>query len=67
MTARRASHARGPRGAASALYVSFYYVGASLGSYLPGYAWQLWGWPGVVASCAAALLVGLAADVTLCR
>ena len=60
-------NARGAKGAAGALYVSFYYVGASLGSLLPGYAWQAWGWPGVVAACSAALLLGLAADVLLCR
>jgi len=61
------ANARGAKGAAGALYVSFYYVGASLGSYLPGFAWQQWGWPGVAVSCAAALLLGLLADVALCR
>lgn len=55
------------KGAAGALYVTFYYIGASLGSVLPGHAWQSWGWPGVVASCMAALLVGLLADGVLCR
>jgi len=59
--------ARGGKGAAGALYVTFYYVGASLGSVLPGHAWQAWGWGGVAASCIAALLVGLAADGWLCR
>lgn len=59
--------ARGAKGAAGALYVTFYYVGASLGSLLPGYALQLWGWPGVAASCIAALLLGLVADTWLCR
>jgi MFS transporter, YNFM family, putative membrane transport protein len=61
------ANARGGKGAAGALYVSFYYVGASLGSYLPGYAWQVWGWPGVAAACCAALILGLAADLVLCR
>jgi YNFM family putative membrane transporter len=60
------ANARGAKGAAGALYVTFYYVGASLGSALPGYAWQAWGWPGVAASCVTALLVGLAADGFLC-
>jgi YNFM family putative membrane transporter len=59
--------AEGAKGAAGALYVTFYYVGASLGSALPGYAWQARGWPGVAASCLAALLVGLLADAVLCR
>jgi YNFM family putative membrane transporter len=60
------ANATGAKGAAGSLYVTFYYVGASLGSALPGYAWQAWGWPGVAASCVAALLVGLAADGVLC-
>jgi MFS transporter, YNFM family, putative membrane transport protein len=60
------ANAQGRKGAAGALYVTFYYVGASLGSFLPGYAWQAWGWPGVAASCVTALLVGLAADGVLC-
>ena len=58
--------ARGAKGAAGALYVTFYYVGASLGSLLPGLAWQGWGWPGVSAACVAALLVGLCSDALLC-
>jgi YNFM family putative membrane transporter len=61
------ANAAGGKGAAGALYVAFYYVGATLGSSLPGYAWQAWGWRGVAASCVAALGVGLAADWTLCR
>ena len=52
------ANARGAKGAAGALYVSFYYI---------GYAWQAWGWPGVAAACSAALCVGLAADAFLCR
>ena len=60
------ANARGAKGAAGSLYVTFYYVGASLGSALPGFAWQAWGWPGVVASCITALLVGLLADGVLC-
>ena len=60
------ANAHGAKGAAGSLYVTFYYVGASLGSSLPGHAWQAWGWPGVAASCVAALLVGIAADAVLC-
>ncbi len=60
------ANARGAKGAAGALYVTFYYVGASLGSLLPGYAWQAWGWPGVASACAAALVAGLLADGILC-
>lgn len=55
------------KGGASALYLGFYYVGGTLGSVLPGYAWQAAGWPGVVAACGGALAVGLAVDLLLCR
>lgn len=60
------ANAQRAKGGAGALYVTFYYVGASLGSVLPGYAWQTWGWRGVAASCVTALLVGLIADGWLC-
>ncbi|MEP6768888.1 MAG: MFS transporter [Acidobacteriota bacterium] len=60
------ANARTGKGAAGALYVSFYYVGATFGSLLPGLAWQLWGWPGVAGSCVTALAVGLLADAALC-
>jgi YNFM family putative membrane transporter len=61
------SNARGAKGAAGSLYTSFYYLGAALGSAVPGYALQVWGWKGVVASCITALGIGLLADVVLCR
>lgn len=35
------------RGTASGLYFSCYYGAGALGAYLPGLAWQAWGWPGV--------------------
>jgi len=61
---RRAARAKG---AAGALYVSFYYGGATLGAFLPGHALERWGWSGVVASCVAAFLAGFLADWLLCR
>ena len=54
------------RGAAGALYVTFYYLGASLGSYLPGLAFQRWAWPGVVGVCLVSLAVAFASDRWLC-
>lgn len=60
-------NARGAKGGASALYLALYYAGGTLGSSLPGLAWQRWAWPGVVAACVAALLAGLAAVLLLCR
>ena len=35
------------RGLASALYFSTYYGAGALGAYLPGLAWERWGWGGV--------------------
>lgn len=39
--------ARADRGAASALYFSTYYGAGALGAYVPGLAWEHWGWRGV--------------------
>lgn len=47
------------KGAASALYGSFYYGGAVLGAFLPGLALSAWGWPGVVGACVLGLLLAL--------
>jgi YNFM family putative membrane transporter len=54
------------KGSASALYLAFYYVGGTLGSVLPGLAWQRFGWSGVVGACAAAVGVGVGAFGWLC-
>jgi YNFM family putative membrane transporter len=35
------------RGAASAIYFGVYYSTGAFGAYLPGLAWQAWGWNGV--------------------
>jgi YNFM family putative membrane transporter len=58
--------AREAKGSASGLYLSAYYLGGTLGSVLPGVAWQAVGWPGVVAVCAAAMGVAFVANATLC-
>ena len=52
--------ARVDRGAASALYFSIYYGAGALGAYLPGLAWQEWGWDGVAASGLVALTLAAA-------
>jgi sugar phosphate permease len=54
------------KGSATALYQSFYYLGAVFGSTLPGLAWDRWAWPGVVGTCVASLVVALLADWLLC-
>jgi YNFM family putative membrane transporter len=45
------------RGAASAVYFSLYYGIGSLGGYLPGLAWERYGWNGVALTGFAALAV----------
>jgi YNFM family putative membrane transporter len=54
------------KGGASALYLTSYYVGGTLGSALPGLAWQAAGWNGVVGACVAATVVAMAANALLC-
>jgi len=43
------------RGVASAVYCSLYYAIGSLGAYLPGLAWERYGWEGVAVTGFAAL------------
>jgi YNFM family putative membrane transporter len=58
--------AREAKGGANALYLSFYYLGGTLGAVLPGLAWQAFGWSGVTATCAAAFGLALLSDWLLC-
>jgi MFS transporter, YNFM family, putative membrane transport protein len=51
------------RGFATAVYFSAYYIAGALGGYLPGLAWQSWGWGGVGALAIAVLAAGLTALV----
>jgi YNFM family putative membrane transporter len=55
------------RGLASALYFSAYYVAGALGGYLPGLAFERWGWDGVAAICLGAYAVGVAAVLASLR
>ncbi len=59
-------NAASAKGAAGALYVTFYYLGATLGSYLPGLAFQRWAWPGVAGACLLSLAVASASNRWLC-
>jgi YNFM family putative membrane transporter len=54
------------KGSASALYLTSYYVGGTLGSILPGLALQAHGWAGVVVACSASVGLGIAANALLC-
>ena len=59
--------AREAKGGANALYLAFYYLGGTLGSWLPGLAWERWGWNGVAASSLGAIAAAALAVVVLCR
>jgi MFS transporter, YNFM family, putative membrane transport protein len=58
--------AREAKASASGLYLTAYYLGGTLGSAIPGLAWQAAGWPGVIATCVAALAVAALANASLC-
>jgi YNFM family putative membrane transporter len=49
------------RGVASAVYFTLYYVAGAAAGFLPGLAWEAWGWGGVAACAGAALSVGFGA------
>jgi MFS transporter, YNFM family, putative membrane transport protein len=51
------------RATALSLYTLGFYLGGGLGSFIPGYGWERFGWPGVLAPCAVA--VSAAAVVAL--
>ena len=53
------SAADADRGAAAALYFCIYYTSGALGAYLPGLAWQAWGWNGVAACGVGALVAAV--------
>jgi len=56
-----ATRVRHGRAQASALYLVFYYVGASVAGTSGGLFWESWGWPGVVGFLCALLSVALVA------
>jgi YNFM family putative membrane transporter len=58
--------AREAKASASGLYLTAYYLGGTLGSVVPGLAWQAAGWPGVAAACLAATALAFLANATLC-
>jgi predicted MFS family arabinose efflux permease len=63
-TAAVASSAREGRSSAVGLYVTSFYVGGSVGAFLPGLTWNAYGWPAAVAMVLAMLAL-MAATVTL--
>lgn len=55
------------RGMATALFYSVYYLAGGLGGYLPGLAWQAWGWSGVTGLALGVFAIGLSALVIAVR
>jgi YNFM family putative membrane transporter len=53
--------ARADRGSASALFFSAYYGAGAIGAFVPGLAWEAYGWNGVVALGLVALTLTAAA------
>jgi len=53
------------RGSASAIYYSAYYLAGGLGGFVPGLAWQAWGWNGVVLMAVGGFGLGLIALSTI--
>lgn len=60
-------HAKHARGTATALYLVFYYLGASLGGFYLEPFWQLGGWPGVTLAAELMLIVTAALSFWLWR
>jgi YNFM family putative membrane transporter len=59
--------AKTDKGAASSLYLFFYYVGSSVAGTAGGDLWLRYGWPGVVAIVAGFLVVALGVAALLAR
>jgi YNFM family putative membrane transporter len=49
------------RGRATALYYSVFYVCGGLAGYLPGLAWEAWGWSGVAGLALSTFAIGISA------
>ena len=47
----------GARATALSLYTMGFYLGGGLGAFIPGFGWEHWGWPGVIAPCVVALVL----------
>nr|NIQ95663.1 MFS transporter [Desulfuromonadales bacterium]NIR33249.1 MFS transporter [Desulfuromonadales bacterium]NIS41849.1 MFS transporter [Desulfuromonadales bacterium] len=53
------------RGLVNGLYVASYYAGGMVGSYLPGFAYQHFGWAGLVVVLEALVVCGFLLIATL--
>lgn len=55
------------KGMVNGLYISFYYGGGAIGSFLPGYVYRDWGWGGFITCLLVFVLAGLGLAVCLVR
>ncbi|EGL83216.1 major facilitator superfamily MFS_1 [Caldalkalibacillus thermarum TA2.A1] len=55
------------RGAATSLYLFFFYVGGSLGAWLPGFLWNDFGWRGLVVITVSMLVLALLSNILLTK
>lgn len=55
------------KGMVNGLYVTFYYGGGAIGSYLPGYAYRSLGWEGFIAVLIVVLVIALLLSLRLQR
>ena len=62
-----ATQADHDRAGANSLYLFTYYLGGSLGAFLPGLLWTRFGWPGVLIFTCTMLAFGISAALVLCR
>jgi YNFM family putative membrane transporter len=60
-------HLSRSKGVVNGLYVSFYYGGGAIGSYLPGYVYRDSGWGGFIALLCVVLVIALLLAVYLSR
>ena len=51
------------KGLASAIYFSMYYAAGSIAGYVPGLAWERFGWGGVASAALGSYALGLAAAI----
>lgn len=55
------------KGSATSLYLFFYYLGGSLGAFLPGYLWSLYQWTGIFFVSIIMILLAITSLLTLCK
>ncbi len=60
-------NAKSSKGSATSLYLFSYYIGGSAGAFLPGFLWNAYGWPGVLAACFISVAIAFLSLATLCR